>query len=804
MLISLSWLKEYVDIPVDTKTFVEDLTMLGLNVERTFTSGVDTTDVVVGRVLEAGPHPNADRLTVCKVDVGAGETLEIVCGAPNVASGQYVPVALVGAVLPNGMKIKKSKIRGVVSTGMICSEIELGIGDDAEGIIVLDGEPKPGIKAADVLGAADTVLEIEVTPNRPDQLSHIGVAREVGALYSTPVRYPYRPVAEGDDGGKLKIDIVDASDCYRYVGRVVRGVRVGPSPAWLRSTLERLGQGSINNVVDIANYVMLETGQPLHAFDVGKLGGLDIGVRRARAGETLVALDQVDYKLQEHYLIITGGDRPVAVAGVIGGLETGVTEQTVDIVIESAAFAPRVVRKTRRSMNISTEASYRFERGSDRELCRTASDRACELVLELAGGEAGRVVDAYLARFEPRSVEIRRSNTRRILGVDVETGDIARYLESLHFHVEGDTGERVRVGVPPFRNDIGEEMDLIEEVARIYGYERIGKGWSFRTTTIGVRSPFDQFCEAIADHLAARGYTEVVTSSFTDGAEVDLMGWGPSDPRNRLIAIKNPLTSNQRFLRTTPLPAVLELIRRNIDYGTKNLAVFSIGKVYLPTEEETAGSGSSGLPDERVMLVVARTAPDSRDFWNQSKQATDLFDIKEVIETMAASRNIDIRARLSYDFDSASGRFAYGERNEVVIEGGIVPAGLAAKYELEQAVWYAVVDLARLLRLRSGRARFKPLPEYPVSKRDLSLVTPPNVTYGQVEKCLVKHGGRLLESAQAFDVYRGENLPDGATAFGVRLRFRSPERTLRDSDIDKILEKVIQKLQSELGVTLRR
>jgi len=803
MLISLSWLKKYVDIPTDTKTFVDELTMLGLNVEHVTSTGFHNDDVVVGRVLEAGRHPDADRLSVCRVEVGAGDPLDIVCGAPNVAAGQSVLVALNGAKLPNGMKIKKSKIRGVVSNGMICSEIELELGEDAAGIIVLDGEPAPGTKAFEVLGGGDTVIDIEVTPNRPDQLCHLGVAREVAALYSTEIRYPYREIGSGAGSGPLNIDIDDPSDCHRYTGRVIRGVKVGPSPAWLSAALEGLGQNTINNVVDIANYVMLETGQPLHAFDIGKLGGTAIGVRRARKGEKLVALDAQEYKLAEGYLLITERDRPVAVAGVIGGLDTAVTGETTDILIESAAFAPRVVRETRKGMNINTEASYRFERGSDRNACMSASDRMCELVLENAGGEPGEVADEYPAPWEERKVGIRPSNSARILGVRLEADEIRGYLDRLHFETVEATPERVTVTVPSWRADIVEETDLIEEVARLHGYNRIGKGWRFRTTSYGQLDPFDLFRSSVADHLAARRFTETLTSSFTDGTEVDLMGWSDTDPRRRLIAIKNPLTSNQKYLRTSPLPAVLDLIRRNIDHGVKNIAAFTIGKVFIPKAEETGGSGSSGLPDERTMMVIARTRPPGKDFWNQLKESTDLFDIKEEIELLAAAQKVDIGSRLTYDFDRASGRFQYRERKNTVVEGGIVSAPLAGRYGLEQPVWYAIVDMEQFFRLRVVRGKFKPLPEFPVSKRDLSLVTPPEVTYGQIEKHLVKYGGRLLESVQAFDVYQGQNVPGGTTAFGVRLLFRSPERTLRDSEIDEILEKVIYKLQSELGVTLR-
>jgi phenylalanyl-tRNA synthetase beta chain len=516
-----------------------------------------------------------------------------------------------------------------------------------------------------------------------------------------------------------------------------------------------------------------------------------------------VALDDVEYELKENYLLITEDDRPVAVAGVIGGLESGVTEDTADILIESAAFCPRVVRETRKGMNINTEASYRFERGSDRDACRSASDRMCQLVLDLAGGEAGELVDRYPAPWEERTVNIRRSNTERILGVRLEADEIERLLGRLNFEARETTPEQVAVTVPSYRGDIVEEMDLIEEVARIYGYDRIGKGWSFRTTTYAQRDSFDQFCRGIADHMVARGYTETLTSSFTDGSEVELMDWSATDPRRQLIAIRNPLTSNQTYLRTSPLPAVLDLIRKNIDHGTANVAVFNVGKVFVPRADETVGSGSSGLPDEQTKLVLARTRPSGKDFWNQSKQTIDLFDIKQEIELLAASQRIDIDARLAYDFDERAGRFSYRDRGATVIEGGVVPLKLAARYEFEQAVWHAVVDLTELHRLATGPHKFKPVPEFPVSKRDLSLVTPANVTYAQVEKYLVKHGGRLLESLQAFDVYRGKNLPEGSTAFGVRLLFRSREKTLRDAEIDEIVQKVIHKLQSELGVTLR-
>lgn len=793
MLVSLSWLKKYVDIPVGTQTFATDLTMLGLNVEHVTGAAAIDEKVVVGRVLGVEQHPNADRLRVCSVDVGS-DPLEIVCGAPNVAAGQLVPVALVGARLAGDLKIRKSKIRGVKSNGMICSEIELGLGDDAAGIIVLEGDHAPGTSFADVCGGGDEVLEIEVTPNRPDQLSHVGVAREVAALYEQPLRVPAPRIESAHSGEPcFSVDIDDPNDCYRFTGRVVRGVKVGPSPAWLRAALESLGLNSINNVVDVSNYVMMEMGQPTHAYDLDKLPGRRMGVRRAREGEKLVCLDEVEYRFQGHELLIVDGDEPVGVGGVIGGMDTRVTDDTVDILIEAAAFDPRVVRRTRRAMNVNTDASYRFERGSDRTAAAWGSDRVTELILEVAGGSAGEFIDAYPSPPDARSVRVRRSNTKRLLGLSLGVEEIARLLERLHFTVESTDEDGVTVAVPSYRGDVIEEADLVEEVARLNGYDKIGEGTSFRTTTYCEIDPFDRFVQSLADHLCARGHTEVITSVFTQGQEVDLMGWSEDDTRRRLVPIKNPLSARHTYMRTSLLPGMLEVARWNMDRGMRDLAMFSIGHVYLRTEEK-------GLPEQPLQLALVRTQPAGPDFWNHVSKTTDLFDIKKEIESLLARAG---GRRLSYHFDERTGDFSYNDRKGAVVEGGVVPAQLGARYELDQPMWYAIADLRALHEAGTVRATFESIPEYPPSKRDLSLVTPAGVTYGGIEKSLVKHAGRLLESLQVFDVFRGGNLPEGSTAYGVRMWFRSSEGTLTDAEVDAVLAKVIDKLQSELGVVLR-
>jgi phenylalanyl-tRNA synthetase beta chain len=796
MLISVNWLKKYVDVPVATKTLVKDLTMIGNNVEHCTAHGAMPPGLIIGRVLSAAKHPNADRLTLCVVQLGEDKKSEIVCGAPNVAAGQCVPVAVPGTTLPNGMKIKKSKIRGVVSNGMICSEIELGIGEDAAGIIVLDGEFEPGTPFEQAMPPADEVLEIEVTPNRPDLLSHIGIAREVSALYQTPLKLPFKEIpAHGEPD--FEIEISDGEDCPRYVGRMIREVKVGPSPAWLVNALEAVELRSVNNIVDITNYVLMETGHPLHAFDFPKLKGGKIIVRRGEKGERIAALNGMEYDLNDNHLVIADEHDPVAVAGVIGGMPTSVTDETTDILLESACFEATLVRRTRKQLNLSTDASYRFERGADREACRAASDRVCELIQELAGGTPGEIVDAYPQRYVQQRIEITRSKTNRLLGIDVSLDEIIAFLDRLEFNSERLSGERAAVQAPTFRLDILQEADLIEEVGRMYGYNRIGTGWSFKTTAFAERDPFDRFLEEVSDHLCARGLTEVITSSFTDGREDAIWGWADDDPKRQRVRVSNPLNVNQGFMRATILHGMIEAVRRNMDQGLLHINIFEIGKIF------SQPAGTAGLPQERLMLGIVKTAPDDTDFWNNLNKHTDLFDIKKEIEALADAFRVDIHGSLRYDFDQIRGEFVYQDDDETVIEGGIVPGSVSDKFDFDQPVWYATIDLEHFYRHRSSAKRYNQLPEYPVSKRDLSLVAGASVDYRQIEKALVRQGSGLLESLQVFDVYRGGNLLEGSTAYGVRLVFRSPDRTLTDKEIDGIIEKMISKLNRDLKVVLR-
>lgn len=796
MIVSLSWLRQYVDIPVDAATLAADLTMHGIKVERLVAAGLTERAVVVGHVLEAKPHPDADRLRVCRVDVGEGEPLEIVCGAPNVAAGQRVAVALIGAKLPNGVKIRKSKIRGVASNGMICSQVELGLGAESGGIMVLAADTPIGKPLADVLGETDAMLELEVTPNRPDQLGHIGVAREIAAIYRTPLRFPAEPDLRATvDDTDVSVRIDEPADCYRFVARVVRGLTVKPSPAWLASALEKAGVKPINNIVDATNFVMLEFGQPMHGYDLGALKSTEMGVRRARRGEQLETLDGRTCALDGDHLVVTAGDEPVGVAGVIGGMATRITDATADVLLECAAFDPRTIRRTRRALNMNTDASYRFERGSDRDVCRRASDRACALVVEIAGGSVGVVVDEFPAPRDNRTATVRRETVKRLLGESLSTETIAGLLERLEFRRIGAEQDAVTVSIPSFRWDIAVEADLVEEVARLFGYENIGKGWTYRTSVPSKPDPFDRFVDRVADHLAARGMTEVLTSSFTDGRELAWFGW--ADARAHPIAVINPLSSNQSLLRTHLLPSVLDVVARNLAHGRREVTVFAIGRVFL------RAAGTTGLPEEPLHLVLARTRPEGASFWRDPGTAVDLFEIKAEVESLLAALRPRALEDLVYDFEPTRGMFRYSDRRRAVIEGGIVPAAAARELDLEQPLWYADIDLSALYEQRSALAAYRPFSEFPASRRDLSLVAPAGVTWGQIEKHVAKVGGRLLESLQVFDVFRGASVGAERTAYGVRLSFRSAEGTLTDADVDAVIAKVVSKLDAELGVVLR-
>ncbi|MDH3217445.1 MAG: phenylalanine--tRNA ligase subunit beta, partial [Candidatus Krumholzibacteria bacterium] len=518
---------------------------------------------------------------------------------------------------------------------------------------------------------------------------------------------------------------------------------------------------------------------------------------RAEVGERLLALDDKTYELDRDVLVIADARDPVALAGVIGGADTAVHADTDEILIESASFHPTLVRGARKRLGIPTDAAYRFERGVDRELSRIAAARAAEMVCEVAGGMRGSVIDVYPAPHVPKTLAIRASATSRLLGSNLTTGEIDDLLVRLGFERAGRDDNQVSVVVPSYRLDIGEEADLVEEVARLYGYNRIGAGWTYRCTTFATRDPFDQFVESLCTHMASRGYNEVITSSFTDGRELSDFGWEEDDPRKHPIPIRNPLNVNHRYLKTSLIPGMLDVVRRNLDYDVKRIRMIQASTVFL------SPGGLEQLPQEKPMLGILVSNPSDTNFWYNSKGSVDLFDIKKEVELMLDSFDIDLGPDIRYNFDEATGKFAYIIKAKVIMEGGIIPEPVASRYDFDQPVWYASLDLEECYDRSRRRPKFKKLPDYPSSKRDLSLVAKRGTHFEEIQKSLVKSAGPLLESLRVFDVYSGENVADDETAYGVRLSFRSIKRTLTDSDVDEVIKKILTNLKKQLGVELR-
>jgi phenylalanyl-tRNA synthetase beta chain len=795
--VSLNWLKRYVDISEEPAVLARDLTMFGLNVESVEVIGGDYSGVVFGRVIECGRHPDADKLSVCKVDVGAAVPLNIVCGAPNVRAGLSVPVAVQGAVLKGGFKIKKTKLRGQVSEGMICSETELGIGDDSSGIIELDMDLEPGTSLDGRLGSSDTVLDVEVTPNRPDQLSHLGIAREIAALYMRELREP--DLSDMGPGSGFSIAAENDRDCPRYSAAFVDDIRIGPSPRWMQDLLISAGVKPIYNIVDVTNFVLLEMGQPLHAFDRDMLGRDGILVRRGKPGESMYTLDGVERKVDENVLLITDGEAPVGVAGVMGGRDSEITDRTKRVLIESAWFDPRAVRRSSRELKLDTEASYRFERECDPGITVKALRRACNLISEIDAGIPAKVYADHLSDpglIERRTIALRTKQANRLMGTRLAADDFVELLSRLELVSRVD-GKDVSVTVPTFRRDINEEVDLVEEAARLYGYENIGRDEERRSSLFSEISVVDMRNDELCDRLAARGFAEVITTSFMDPADPERFEWGANDPRSRPVEISNPLTVAQSAMRTSLLPGMLRVIQRNTPVEREGLRIFELSKVFLKKEE------GSGLPLEEVRLAAMFTRKSAPLNWYGEQRDFDFFDMtgeaESVLEWLGAPEDIVMTRKKAGEPDFL---FEWTVRNGPVGICGMIPRRVAARFDIDTPVYYFDLLLDAFSPGTGGRKNFMRMSQYPAVKRDLSVLASERVTFTDVRN-VVKKKAKHLESVRLFDYYRGDRLGEGKRSYTFRMTFRSAEGTLDDGTVDRIIAKVLASLQNELQVVLR-
>ena len=801
MNVSYRWLQSLrPELALSPQEMAELLALRGAPVEVLIPLASGLANLVVARVESFEKHPDADRLSICQVDAG-GELLQVVCGAPNVQAGAFYPFAHAGSKLPGGQKIRRAKIRDVVSNGMLCSETELEMGSDGDGIMTLEGDFTPGAPLAEAMGLDDWRLDVEITANRGDLLSHVGVARELSPQGAGEPALPEipggSPVALSLETGKevaskqgVTIRIKDPDLCSRYLGAVIRGVKIGPSPAWLASRIRAAGSRPINNVVDATNYVLLELGQPLHAFDISKLGQSTIEVRRAQKGEVIRTLDGEDRRLDDGMLAICDAADPVAIAGVMGGGASEVTAETTDILLECALFDPSSVRATRTALGMSTEASYRFERGVDPEGMELAVRRAVEIILATAGGTLDeKVLDVCPHPWDGLTVSLRPSRVKVLLGITLSPEEITGLLAPLGFQLVGSSEDCLDLAVPGFRsNDVRREVDLLEEVARTYGYDRFPDDLGpFRPGTVPDH-PLFQLEDSLRDVLVGRGFFEAQNQAFSSEAEGE-------------VELSNPISVQEGFLRTALLPGLRRRVEYNFARGQRSVRLFELGTVFF--------RGSEGeLPREEAHLAVIMTGDRSPQHWEGEVQETDLWDLKGLLHWVLPQARLK-KARIQDQPPQGSGLAPKEGFTVIGPEGEVLGYAGRIERELVDAPAWAGPVWALEFTLPAEPPEepvpvHQPLPAFPGVDRDLALLLPKDLPARQVEDLILGGGGPLLVGLEVFDLFEGKGVPAGFRSVAFRLRFQSVERTLTDEDVDRAVRSVTDRLREELGVEPRR
>ncbi len=801
MKASYNWLKDYVSFNISPAELADRLTSAGLEIELMISIGDDIKDIIIGEVLDVQKHPNADKLSLCNVDIG-NEKLEIVCGASNVAKGQKVPVALVGVQLPNGIKIKKSKIRDVISHGMICSEKELGLSDESLGIMVLPDNVKIGKKFIDEMNVGDTIFEINITPNRPDCLSIIGIAREISCLLRLPLKLSENVLHEECENINSFISVENEAHhlCPRYTTRYIYDAKIEPSPFWLRQRLQSVGIRSINNIVDITNYVLIEYGHPLHAFDARLISGKTIKIRNAKQGEIFETLDGVKRELNQDMLVIADKEKAIALAGIMGGNNSGVKEDTKDIILESAFFDPSNIRNTSKKLDISSESSYRFERGTDYNGLVNASQRAASLMCSLAGAKIVQgSIDNYPVQFQQKKVNLRLEKVNNILGTTLSITEIENILVRLDFQPKKNSEGEVEFIVPSFRPDITREIDLIEEVARIYGYERIKS----KVPEIPIMNNFlpesAVIINKIKNILSSCGFNEIVSYSFTDSVQFDKLNLKQDDIKRKAIKIKNPLTPEQSLMRTMLLSGILNIISNNLKHGNLNLKLFEISKVYIPEE-------GFELPYEEKCISIALTGKFLSGL-DYKEIELDFFNLKGYLEILIENLGMENLKFKEYNHPSFHPNKCFSITNSKIPLGfgGELHPDVLENYEFKQPVFAMELSIDKIIALLTNKKKkfFKPFSIFPSIMRDLSLVVRDKVTHEEIINIINESEKKLIEEIRLFDIFKGKTIPDGFKSMGYRIVFRSHECTLKDEEIDKIVKKILDNLSGKLEVELR-
>jgi phenylalanyl-tRNA synthetase beta chain len=830
MNVSYQWLSEYVDVTGFTaEELAEKLTRSGIEVDIVEDRNKGVSNVVVGYVKSREKHPDADKLSVCVIDAGQGEDLQIVCGAKNIDTGQKVPVAMIGAVLPGGLEIKRAKLRGVESQGMICSAKELGLNDKLlpkeiqEGILVLPEDTEIGKFILDVLAINDKVMELDLTPNRSDCLSMIGAAYEIAAILGREVKLPDAEAALQAAGAagvraadRISVKITATEQCTHYAARLIEGVRVGTSPLWIQNRLMAAGIRPINNIVDITNFVMLEYGQPLHAFDAEQLNNGHIDVRLAEAGEKLVTLDDVERTLEPHMLLVTDGTKPVAIAGVMGGANSEVTEGTTRILLESAKFAGSSVRRTSRQLGLRSEASLRFEKEVNPESVIPALNRAAALIAQYAGGlVADGIVEAVSGTHKSVSIEIAADRVNNYLGTALSLAEMGQILSRLHFTFEQAGEGKLLVHVPSRRGDITRDVDLIEEVARLFGYDNIPTTLMTGVTTPGSLSKEQAIRRITRNVLTQSGLNEVITYSFTNprshgGSAEESSQQSQVDaipglyPTAKPISLAMPMSEDRSQLRTSLLPHLLDVVSYNRNRTMDDVAIFELGKVFITSE-----AAITTLPEEKLLLSIVLTGKRRQAHWAQKSEAVDFYDIKGIFDRLVHYLGIK---GLTYTSAAPEGfhpgrtaeiHLASAEGTKVIGRIGQLHPTAQLQRDLDDT-YVLEVELSPILEAAGDEIVYKLLPRYPSIGRDIAVVVNSDVPVGLMVQAVSEVAGDLLESIQVFDIYTGERLGANRKSVAIALVYRHAERTLLDEEVTELHAKVVATLEQQFDAELRK
>lgn len=808
MKVSFNWLKEYVDIKESPETLAEKLTRAGIPVEYLIYPGEKVVNVITGKVVDIYRHPDADKLWVCKIDVKGEEILQIVTGADNVTKDAIVPVAQVGAVLPNGIKIKKGKLRGLDSAGMLCSASELGIEDkllqpeERSGIFILPADTPIGVDAREVLGLNDVIFEFELTANRGDCMNIIGIAREVAAITGEKLKLPDTTVQEqaGELSQKVEIEIADSDLCPRFTARNLTDIKIEPSPMWLQNRLRACDMRPISNVVDVTNYVMLEMGQPMHAYDSQTLTGNKVVARPSVVDEKLITLDDNERKLDLGMVVIADSEKAIGLGGVMGGLQTEISKNTKYVFLEAACFDPVAIRKTSRALGLRSEASSRFEHGIDRENILNALDRAVHLLEKIGACKtfAGRV-DNYPNKYQQVVITTTQTAINKRLGTDIALDKMVDILKSLGFIVKTD-GEKMSVTVPSWRNDVLVAADISEEIARINGYDNIVGTLPSGDVMQGKQSPMGALSDTIRNCMCAAGCDEVIGYSFNHEGIYDKLNLAQDDKLRVSIPILNPITDEFKVMRTTLAGSILSTMEYNIARRNEDLAIFEIGRTYISDKVPF-----SEFPEENTWLCVGLSGKRNEMAWNLSKENVDFYDIKGLLEELLEKLNIT-------DYTLEKGATSYlhpGKSAKIIYQGetigylGEVHPQVIKAFDLNKASYLLELNLQKIVNDACQRVKYQSLPKYPEIYRDLSMLAPIEASHQTIVQTIEKSAGKLLKSVQLFDLYTGKQIEQGFKSMAYALSFQAADRTLVDEDVDKAIKNIITALETELNVKLR-